>query len=153
MFQIVIVAIVVSLPQQGVAQAARIGRLPVLATPAAGARCATMPVTPELRSSGIARLFNIEELGHPRLLTLGVSTADKPLMLMAMMSTRQERRSEGESVSVFFGGDARILSGHRTAYTTGIPARSSDDSTLGLLPTDSTEAMSLVRALLQLCRA
>ena len=152
MFRFVIVAVVASLPVQAVAQVARVGRLPILATPAAGARCTTMPVAPELRSSGIARLFNVRELGHPRLLTLGVSGADKPLMLMAMMSTRQERRSEGESVSVLFGSDARIRSGDRRAYTTGVPARSSDDRTLGLLPTDSMQALSLVRALLQLCR-
>lgn len=153
MFRFVIAAVFASLPLQGVAQAARVGRLPVLATPAVGARCAMMPTTRELRSSGIARLFSIDEPGHPRLLTFGVSAVDKPLMLMAMMSTRQQRRSEGESVSVFFGSDATVRSGRRSAYTTGIPARSSDDRALGLLPTDSIEAISLVRALLRLCGA
>ena len=87
------------LPFLIVAQAARVGRLPLLATPAAGARCTSMPITPELRSAGIARLLNVEEPTHPRLLTLGVTSTDKPLMLMAMMSTRQERRSEGENRS------------------------------------------------------
>jgi hypothetical protein len=154
MFRFVIVVTVVAiLPLRGAAQAARVGRFPVLAMPARGALCGTMPVTAELRSSGIARLYNVEEPGRPRLLTVGVTAAGKPSLLMAMMSTRQGRRSEGESVTVFFGTDGRVRSGDRTAYTTGIPARSSDDKQLGLLPIDSAQAKSLTSVLLQLCRA
>ena len=154
MFRFIIVATIVAvLPLRGAAQPARVGRLPVLATPIRGAVCGTMPVTAELRSSGVDRLFNVDEPGRPRLLTVGVTAAGKPSMLMVMMSTRQGRRREGESVTVFFGTDGRVLSGDRTAYTTGIPARSSDDRQLGLLGTDSAQAKSLARVLLQLCRA
>ena len=150
---VVVVAVVASLPLRGAAQPARVGRLPVLGTPARGAVCETMPITAELRSSGVARLFKVEEPGRARLLTVGVTAAGKTSMVMAMMSTRQGRRREGESVTVFFGSDGRVRSGNRTAYTTGIPARSSDDKQLGLLPADSAQAKSLARALLRLCRA
>ena len=150
---VIIATVVASFPLRGAAQPARVGRLPVLGTLARGALCNTMPITAELRSSGVGRLFNVEEPGRPRLLTVGVTAAGKPFVLMAMMSTRQGRRGEGESVSVFFGSDGRVRAGDRTAYTTGIPARGSDDRQLGLLPTDSAQAKSLARALVRLCRA
>ena len=144
---------VASLSQTIAAQSAPVGRLPLLRPVAAGATCADMPLTAELRSSGVGRLIQVDEPGRPRLLTLATTATKKPLILMVMMSTREERRSEGESVSVFFGADGTVRSGNRTAYTAGIPARASEDKKLGLLATDSVRAQTLSRGLLRLCRA
>ena len=74
-------------------------------------------------------------------------------MLMVMMSTHDARRGEGESVTVFFGDDDAIVRGDRSAYTTGMPARRSDDRRLGLLPTDSAQVQAMARALVRVCRA
>ena len=133
-------------------QPARVGRLPLFAGLASGASCSATLASAALQRSGIVRILNVNEPGHPRLLSLGVTAAGKPQMLTAMMSTRDDRRHEGESVMVFFAENGAVTYGDRSAYTTGTPARRSDDRRLGLLRTDSAEAQALARALLRLCR-
>jgi hypothetical protein len=56
-------------------------------------------------------------------------------------------------VNVFFGTDGAIVRGRRSAFTTGTPARLSDDRQLGLLPADTLAARRLAAALRQRCRA
>jgi hypothetical protein len=75
------------------------------------------------------------------------------VILMAMMGTDQGRRGESESVNVFFGTDGAIIRGGRRAFTTGTPARLSDDRQLGLLPADTLAVRHLDGALRQRCRA
>lgn len=154
MYRAVAVAfLAIALPALSRAQAARVGRLALLAAPADRATCTATPATAALRKSGIVRIFNVEEPSHPRLLSMGVTAAGEPYMLRIMMSTRDDRRREGESVTVFFGKNGVITHGDRSAYTGGTPARRSEDRQSGLLPTDSAQAHAMARALVRLCRA
>jgi hypothetical protein len=148
-----VVFLLAGLPALSRAQAARVGRLALLAPPAAGATCSTIPASAALQHSGMARILNVDEPARPRLLSLGVTAAGKARFLTVMMSTRDGRRGEGESVTVFFGDNGAIVRGDRSAYTTGTPARRSEDRRLGLLPADSARAQAMARALLRICRA
>jgi hypothetical protein len=149
---IAIVLLLAASPSAIPAQAARVGRLPVLAPLAAGATCSTSPASGELKQSGIARLLSAKEPAQPRLLSLAVSADGKPKVLTILMGTREGQRGEGESVTVYFR-DGVIASGARTAYTTGTPARLSDDHHGGLFPSDTAQAKALAHALVRLCRA
>jgi hypothetical protein len=132
-------------------QAARVGRLDVLASSSADATCIARPASVELQRAGIARTLTVKDPAHDRLLSVGVSAAGTARILHAMMTTREERRGEGESVMILFDADERIRSGRRSAYTTGTPSRRSDDRQAALLPTDSARAKALARAVIRLC--
>ena len=155
---VVLLAIVIAtgVPTSGRAQAARVGRLPVLELPPPGVgSCRNDPVTAALRQGGIARLisFQSSDSGRHRLVSLGMNANGGSVMLMAMMGTDQGRRGETESVNVFFGTDGAITRGRRSAFTTGTPARRSDDRQLGLLPADTLAVRRLDAALRQRCRS
>lgn len=145
--------LLIACPAAVPAQAARMGRLAVLAPLASGATCSGTVVSGELRDAGIERLLSITEPNHPRLLSLAVSARGVPRMLMVMMSTHERRRGEGESVTIHFDGAGAIVRGARSAYTTGTPARLSEDHQSGLFPADTGQARDMARALLRLCRA
>lgn len=150
---IAVLVLLITFPVSSLAQAARMGRLAVLAPLASGAACSSAAVSGELKDAGIDRLLSITEPNHPRLLSLAVSARGKPRMLMVMMSTQDRRRGEGESVTVHFDVAGAIVNGTRSAYTTGTPARLSDDHQSGLFPADTVQAREMAHALLRLCRA
>jgi hypothetical protein len=143
-------------PPASGAQAARVGRLPVLELPRPGiGNCRNDPVSPALQQGGIARLITFQSSdssGH-RLISLGTDAKRRSVMLMAMMGTKEGRRGETESVNVFFGNDGAITRGTRSASTTGTPARLSDDRQLGLLPADTLAVRRLEAALRRRCGA
>jgi hypothetical protein len=152
---ILVVALATSAPASSEAQAARIGRLPVLeAPPASVAACRDDPVNTELRRAGIARLVSVESADSNRhhLVSLGLTAKGSPVMLMALMGTRQGRRGESETVSVFLGNDGSIVRGQRSAFTTGTPTRLRDDRQRGLLAADTLAIRRLIVALRQRCR-
>jgi hypothetical protein len=153
---LLMVALATVEPTPGDAQAARVGRLPVLELPPPGVgTCRNSPVTAALQHEGITRLvsFQSSDSSSHRLVSLGMDAHGASVMLMAMMGTEQGRRGESESVNVFFGTDGAIVRGRRSAFTTGTPARLSDDRQLGLLPADTLAARRLAAALRQRCRA
>ena len=143
-------------PIRGHAQAARVDRLPVLElhTPGVG-ECRNDPATPALRRDGVARIvtFQSSDSTRHRLVSLGMDAKGRSILLMAIMGTTQGRRGESETVQVSFAPDGAIVRGRRSAFTTGTPARRSDDRHLGLLPTDSMAIHRLDAALRQRCRA
>lgn len=141
-------------PSRSDAQAARVGRLPVLELPSPGiGSCRNEAAPAALQRQGIARMLSFHTTDSSRLITLGVRANGGPVMLMAMMSTDQGRRGEGESVDAFFRDDSTILTGRRRAFTTGMPSRLSDDRQLGLLPGDTLAVRRLATALRKRCRA
>lgn len=99
---IAVLVLLITCPALIPAQAARMGRLAVLAPLASGAACSSAAVSGELKDAGIDRLLSITEPNHPRLLSLAVSARGKPRMLTVLMSTQERRRGEGESVTVHF---------------------------------------------------
>ena len=151
----VLLLLVVGLSARGDAQAAHIGRLRLLSLPAHGATCAATTASPALQHSGIVRVFNIDEPGHPRLLSLGLTAAREPRMLLIMRSTPvgDRQRKEGESITVFFDGAGAVTRGNRSAYTTGTPARRNEDQHASLFAADSALAQTMARALVRLCSA
>ena len=149
------VALTMIAPTSSEAQAARVGRLPVLELPPADVgKCRNDPVNAALQRGGIARMVTVQsaDSGSHRLISLGVNAKGGAVMLMASMGTSQGRRGESESVSVFLGGDGSITYGRRSAFTTGTPSRLSDDRQLGLLPEDTLAVRRLIAALRQRCR-
>lgn len=153
------IAIIVSLLTSSLgsagAQAARIGRLPVLAPPpATGGTCRHDSVNAELRSAGIVRLisFSMEDSSSHRLQSVAIDRNGAVLFLSSMMGTRQARRGETETVSVFFDASGRVVNGKRSGFTTGLPTRLSDDrSDVALLRADTAAAIALARALRLRC--
>jgi hypothetical protein len=97
--------------------------------------------------------FTSSDSASHHLVSLGMDAKGAPVMLMATIGTRQGRRSESESVSAFFGAHAAVVRGRRSAFTTGSPARLSDDSQLALLPADTAAAQRLAGILRQRCHA
>ena len=155
---IVALTIVITMvaPTSSDAQAVRVGRLPVLELPPPGVgSCRNDPVTPPLQREGITRLISFQsaDSSRHRLMSLGMNARGGSVVLMAMMGTNQGRRGETESVSVFFDADGTITRGRRSAFSTGTPARLSDDRQLGLLPSDTLAVRHLDVALRQRCRA
>lgn len=137
------------------AQVARVGRLPVLELPPAPiGRCRTDPVNAALQRDGIVRLisFTSRDSASHRLVSLGMDAKGAPVMLMAMMGTAERRRGETESVNISFGPAGNVVQGSRSAFTTGTPARFSEDRQLALLPTDTVRALRLADAMRQRCR-
>jgi hypothetical protein len=150
------VAIATVASTSGAAQAARIGRLPVLEVPTPGVgSCRSDPVTAALQREGITRLvsFQSSDSSRHRLVSLGMNAKGGSVMLMAMMGTDQGRRGESESVHVFFDTNGAIIRGRRRAFTTGTPTRLNDDRQIGLLPADTLAVRRLDAALRQRCRA
>jgi hypothetical protein len=97
--------------------------------------------------------FQSSDSSSHRLVSLGMNAKGGAVMLMAMMGTERGRRRESESVNVFFGTNGAIARGRRSAFTTGTPARLSDDRQLGLLAADTLAVRRLAAALRQRCRA
>jgi hypothetical protein len=96
--------------------------------------------------------FTMEDSSSHRLQSIGVDKNGAPIMLTALMGTRHARRGESETVTVFFGGNGAVIRGERMAFTTGTPARLSDDQKgLALFPTDTAAAIALARALRLRC--
>jgi hypothetical protein len=137
------------------AQAARIGRLPVLQLPNAGGTCRLDAANAELRRSGIAQMlsFTTSDSNSHRLVSLGVSVSGAPVILTAMMGAKEDRRGETESVEAWFDRTGRVWHGRRNAFTTGTPARLADDRHIGLLAADTLAAQRLAAALVKRCRA
>ncbi len=154
-----IVAITLSLSTSALsglgAQAARVGRLPVLAKPpASGGTCRRDSTNAQLRGAGVVRLigFTMEDSSSHRLQSIGVDRYGAPVMLMATMGTRQARRGESETVTVFFGVNGGVIRGERMAFTTGVPTHLSDDRAgVALFAADTAAAVSLAKALLLRC--
>jgi hypothetical protein len=145
-------AVVAALAGPCGAQAARIGRLPVLQPLSSNVRACTSGVTPgELQRQHISRIFDVTEAPTGRHLSLGVDDAGTPRALTAMLGTREARRGESESVFVFLGPNGSIVRGWRTAMTGGVPARVDEDRRSGLLPGDTSQIKALVRALRRIC--
>ena len=138
------------------AQAARVGRLPLLELPSPGVgTCRIGPASPTSRRLGVARTiqFSTTETEPHHLVSLSVDAQGAPVLLMALMGTKVGRRGESESITVSFISGDRVTQGKRSAFTTGTPSRMSDDRRLGLLPTDTADAQRMVKALRQRCRA
>jgi len=151
---VLVVALATIAPAAGRAQAARVGRLPVLDLPPAGvSTCRNDPVNAALERAGIARLVSLQsaDSSSHRLVSLGVNAKGGAVMLMASMGTSQGRRGESESVSVFLASDGSIERGRRSAFTTGTPSRLDDDRQLGLLPEDTLAVRRLIAAFRQRC--
>ena len=131
------------------AQAARVGRLPVLAPMnAAAMRCRSLPMNAELRRSGMTSGVMATDTAASRIVSLAMTSDGRPKMLMAMMSdSTGPRRRELETVTVMFDANGRVVTGSRSAGTTGVPARLSEDRRAGLLPTDTASARALAAAL------
>jgi hypothetical protein len=129
-----------------VAQAARIGRLPVLAPlRAATTRCRALPIDAALRRDGVASGVMATDSANSRLVTLTLAPDGRAKLLIAMMSdSTGPRRRESETVTVMFGRDGRVSGGKRTAAPIGTPAQRSEDRDGGLLPADTALAEALV---------
>ncbi|MBM3908840.1 MAG: hypothetical protein FJ363_12305 [Gemmatimonadetes bacterium] len=133
------------------AQAARIGRLPVLAPMrAATTVCRALSVNAELRKRGITGGVMAQDSGARRLVSIGTTSSGRVRTLHALMSdSTGPKRSEMESVSVRFDAEGRVQAGTHSAMTGGTPARLSEDRRGGLLPSDTAQAVALAAALLK----
>jgi hypothetical protein len=145
--------LIISLAAPAPRQAARIGRLPVLAPPPANARSAENEPSRQLKRDGIERMFRMQIGATNRLISLGLGPSGRPRLLTAMMSTTEKRRSETESVNVLFGDSGEILSGDHKAFTGGTPSARSEDRRGNLLPGDTAQVRALVREIMKMCRA
>lgn len=65
----------------------------------------------------------------------------------------QGRRGETETVTASFGPRGTVVRGSRSAFTTGTPARLSEDRNLALLPADTAGARRLADVLRIRCRS
>ena len=130
------------------AQDARMGRLPLLAPMrTAMATCRPLPIDGGLRRQGVASGVMATDSALSRTVSLALSPAGHAKMLIAMMSDSTGlRRREMETVTVFFDAAGRVVMGSRTAATTGVPARLSEDRRGGLLPSDTAQVLALATA-------
>lgn len=134
------------------AQLARIGRLPLLVPLRSGRfGCKTIQPSAQLQKRGVARTLTVLDTAARRSITLGVTEAKQPHMLMAMVRDETGQRTESETVSVFFTPDGRVKSGTRLALTGGTPAVRSEDRRAGLLPADTAAAVALAKAMMKAC--
>jgi hypothetical protein len=85
------------------------------------------------------------------MMSVGLTLSGKVKVVSSDMHTVTDRRSEGEMVMVFFDNDGNIVRGNRTATTSGMPSRSSEDRRSGLLPADTAQIRPFVMALRKAC--
>lgn len=130
------------------AQDARIGRLPLLAPlTTTMAKCRPLPIDEGLRRRGVASGVMASDSVLSRTVSLALTSDGHAKMLIALMSdSTGERRREMETVTVFFDAAGRVVMGSRTAASTGVPARLSEDRRGGLLPSDTAQAIALATA-------
>lgn len=138
-------------PHEGRAQAARIGRLPLLDSLSARVACESTAPTPFLRETGTARLLMVTDSGTGRSISLGIGTDRRPTTLLVMMGTRDNRRGESETLTASFFRD-KVVHGDRSAFTTGTPSRLNEDRQSRLLPSDTTRILRFTREVLRHCR-
>jgi len=101
----------------------------------------------ELRRQGVTSGVLASDTAISRIVSLAMTADGHAKMLMAMMSdSTGARRREQESVTVFFGADGQVANGSRSAMTSGVPSRLSEDRRAGLLPTDTAQALALATA-------
>ena len=143
--------LLVLVPHDGQAQAARIGRLPLLDTLSARLACVGAAPTPFLRQTGTVRILMLTDSATGRVLTVGVGADQRPRYFLAMMGTRENRRSESESITANFHA-GRVTSGDRSAFTGGTPSRLSDDRRSGLLASDTSSIAKLAPEVVRRCR-
>jgi hypothetical protein len=150
----VVLAVCIGLPAHA-SQPARIGRLDVLAPlPASRIGCRfDMPVSAELRRRGIEKVVSVRDSSTGREIILAITSSGQSRNLTVMMGDSRGSRRESETLFVFFRTNGRVESGHRSATTSGMPARSSEARDSGLLPADTARAVSLARAVRQRCHA
>ena len=149
-FLLVLTLTALCTPALSHAQAARIGRLPLLDAVPKRHACGDADATRDLRASGIVRVIMLTDSVTGRLVSVSVDRRNRPAYLMAMMGTRQDRRGESETISVHFR-DGRPIHGDRSAFTSGTPSRLSDDRRGPLFAQDTVRADSLAREVVRLC--
>jgi hypothetical protein len=136
----------------GGAQPARVGRLPILTLPTQDARhCAALPVTRDLDREGIVHLVTLNDSATHHFVSLAIDRSGEPKLLDAMMTTTEARRHESEAVTVGFDVYGKVMTGRRMAMTGGTPASTSEDRRVALFPGDTTQIVSLVKAVRRLC--
>jgi len=128
-----------------------IGRLPVLDALPSGGACKIAPGNQALLRQGIARVVMFTDTATNRMVSVGVDAERRPRTLSAFASKRQAKRGETETVFATLDARGQVVRGNRSYFTTGVPARLSDDRKAGLLPADSARAFRLARALLRRC--
>lgn len=128
-----------------------IGRLPVLDSLPSGGACKVAPANQALRRLGIERVVMLTDSSTGRMVSVSLDAASHPRSLSAFARRRQGTRGETESVFVTFDMRGRVVRGDRAYFTTGTPARRSDDRKAGLLPADSTRAVQLAGAIQRRC--
>lgn len=132
------------------AQAVKVGDQPALAPVAANTACKESAPNDALRRTGIASGLMVQDAD--RMISLWLSANGKPMNLHAMIGKAAgPRRRESESVAVAFDANGKVVRGDRTAFSSGVPAKLSDDRRAGLLPTDTAAAIALVRSILARC--
>ena len=146
-----ICTLLVLVPNDGHAQAARIGRLPLLDTLSARLACVSAAPTAFLRETGTARILMLTDSATGRVLTVGVAADRRPLYFQSMMGTSENRRRESESITATFRR-GKVTSGDRSAFTGGTPARLSDDRRSGLLASDTSLIAKLAPEVVRRCR-
>ena len=131
------------------AQAARVGRLPVLAPMRASAlHCQPLPMNADLRRLGVATGVMARDSVLSRTVSLAMTADGRAKLLIAMMSdSTGPKRRELETVTVTFDTAGRVVSGWRHASTRGVPARLSEDRRSDLLPADTASALALANAM------
>ena len=149
---ILVVALAVSAPVSAQTQPARVGRLPILELPAAGAGSCQTQGAGAFRMVGIARMIIYQTKDSSHVISLGVNAKGVPIVLMAAMGTDSARRGESESVQVSFDSTGAIANGRRRAFTSGTPAHLGDDKQVDLLPGDTAAIKRLTTAIRQRCR-
>jgi hypothetical protein len=135
-------------------RAPQIGRLPILAPLGPGTGdCRSSAAPPELRNEGIVRMTMLVLDGTPsRMLAVSTNLRGGIAMFSAFYSVPAgPRRREGEHVMALFAPSGSLRSGTRSYYTTGTPARLSEDRSAPLSPRDAVAALALAKAVLARC--
>lgn len=128
-----------------------IGRFPVLDTLPPGGACTIAPGNQALLRQGIARVVMFTDTATNRMVSVSVDAERRPRTLSAFASKQQGKRGETEAVFVTIDARGHVVRGDRSYFTTGVPARLSDDRKAGLLAADSARAVQLAHAVQRRC--
>jgi len=147
-------ALVGLVPLVTMAQAAPgIGRLPLLADlPPSGGVCKVANANSGMQREGMVRLTMWHGGSPERLISVSTDRARLPRSLSIMSSVPAgPKRHEGESLFALVDTGGHVSRGNRNYFTTGVPARMSEDRRGGLFPGDSTQILGLAGAVLARC--
>jgi hypothetical protein len=131
---------------------AQIGTIPLFDSLPAAGKCEQFPGNAQMKGLGESRMTQFSGTQPRRTISVGLDERGRPKHVWIMAGRPiSPSKSESETVMAFFTDAGRVARGDRHYFTTGTPARMSEDRSGGLFASDSAKIQQVVKAVIARC--